>query len=73
MKPVWSVRHRTGWCATRTGRQHNEEAFSVKTLCGYTIALPWGSEKRVPDCPDCLAFMRPKAGKRGDAGIPAKP
>ena len=52
---VVSVRHRDGWCATR--RKHTRYSDCVPTLCGYNVALPWGIERRKPDCPVCLRLM----------------
>lgn len=56
-RPVWCVRHRDGWCATKGGRRPDPEAWSDLTRCGYQVLLRWGSEKRLPDCPECRAKM----------------
>ncbi len=49
----WCVRHRDGWCATKTGKPHKESATNVYTRCGHVVILPMGSEKRVPTCVEC--------------------
>ena len=60
-KPVWCVKHRTGWCATSRGRLPDPEAWSDKTRCGHFVLLRWGSERRIPDCPECLKVMRARS------------
>lgn len=60
MKKVWSVRHRDGWCATANGECPPEEAASVPTACGQFVILPGGSDKLIPDFPDCLAALHAK-------------
>jgi len=52
---VVCVRHRDGWCATR--RNHLRYADSVPTICGYTVTLPWGLERRKPDCEECQRIL----------------
>lgn len=52
---VRCVKHRDGWCATATGEDFAEGAHNVPTACGYFVTLPFGSERRVPDCAECLA------------------
>lgn len=47
-----SVRHRGGWCATRRKRARYSD--SVPTVCGFYVALPWGVERREPDCQECV-------------------
>lgn len=51
----WCAKHRDGWCAVVPDEAPAEGTFSLHTLCGYGITLPWGFDHRVPDCPDCLA------------------
>lgn len=49
---VMCVRHRTGWCALRDQRR-TAYRDSMETKCGYVVTLPWGIERREPDCADC--------------------
>ena len=53
---VICVRHRDGWCATKRekGLQYHD---NVPTLCGAAVTMPWGIERRVPDCQECLAII----------------
>ena len=51
-----SVRHRDGWCATRR-KNDLRYSDSVPTLCGYVVMLPWGIERREPDCPECARIL----------------
>jgi hypothetical protein len=63
----WCVRHRDGWCATKNGKRHADTQDSVPTKCGYFVILPGGSERRAPDCPDCLAALtRAMEAETGD-------
>jgi len=43
MKPVHSVQHRKGWCATKANRPFPDTVNHVDTLCGYVVTLPMGS------------------------------
>ena len=52
------------WCATKTGRPHKAEAWSVKTRCGFFVHLPIGSELRVPTCGLCRGFAQAKLRAR---------
>ena len=47
------VKHRDGWCATKRkkGLQYVDH---IPTICGMVVTLPFGIEKRLPDCPECL-------------------
>jgi len=62
---LWSIRHRTGWCAARYVRDPSGRD-SVRCLCGYYVLFPWGCEplwrKRVT-CLDCLERLEPKRRK----------
>ena len=51
---VWCVHHRDGWCATAPNRKHGDVDYA-KTKCGHVVTLPWGFERRVPDCCECSA------------------
>ncbi len=57
----WLVLHRDGACATASGRQVKDDTLSEKTLCGYFVTLPSGTQKAEPDCPECLAILRGEA------------
>ena len=52
-KERWCVKHRDGWCATKTGKPHKQDAVHVPTRCEHVITLPRGSEKRIPTCDEC--------------------
>lgn len=55
MKPL-CVRHRTGWCKVKDQKVKPadlELANDVETACGYVVTLPWGVERRAPDCVEC--------------------
>lgn len=54
LKPRWCVRHHLGWCATKNGRQHRDDASSVPTKCDHFVVMPMGSERRVPTCIECI-------------------
>ena len=54
---AWCVQHSDGWCATATGKASRDSAVSVKTLCRHYVFLPWGSKRRKPTCPKCLAAL----------------
>ena len=49
---VSCVRSRDGWCALRDQRQTSYRD-SMETRCGMVVALPWGIERRTPDCEEC--------------------
>lgn len=55
---VWCVKHRDGWCATATGKQHSADALNVRTVCQHSIVMPCGSERRVPTCVECIEKLR---------------
>lgn len=69
LEPVWCVGHEHGWCATAYGRQFGEKSLSVKTLCDCRITRPLGSDRRIPDCPQCIDKLRRRA-KRKAANVP---
>ena len=58
LRDVWCVRHRYGWCATKTGKQHRDDATNVKTRCDHYVFMPIGSEKRVPTCVECIEKIK---------------
>jgi hypothetical protein len=58
VRAVWCVRHRDGWCATKTGKPHQEDATSVPTRCGHHVVLPMGSTRHVPTCVECIETMK---------------
>lgn len=60
---VWCVRHRDGWCATATGKKARDSALSVKTKCGNSVILHWGSQERQPNCPECLSELSKRRRK----------
>ena len=49
-----------GWCATRRKRTPSayENITSARTVCGYSVILPWGFARRQPDCPECIAKLK---------------
>jgi hypothetical protein len=47
---------RTFWCYTED-LIPDEDANNVATACDHVVALPWGFEKRVASCPECLALV----------------
>ena len=49
---VSCVRSRDGWCALRDQRQTTYRD-SMETRCGMFVTLPWGIERRTPDCVEC--------------------
>lgn len=49
---VSCVRSRNGWCALRDQRQTTYRD-SMETRCGMFVTLPWGIERRTPDCEEC--------------------
>ena len=49
------VRHHKGWCATN--RKSTSYSDTVPTLCGYKVTLPFGIERRSPDCPECKRII----------------
>jgi hypothetical protein len=53
----WSVEHRDGLCATKTGMRPAENAASVPTLCGQFVILPIDYSQDEPDCPECIASL----------------
>lgn len=67
LEPVWCIQHRDGWCARKHNKRYRSGA-SVPTLCDHFVTFPMGCEKRLPDCPECLAVMEAKRvlGKDGE-------
>jgi len=64
LKPVWCVKHREGWCATKGGRRPDPKALSDATRCGSQVIARWGGEKRIPDCEECLKLMRKRSRQK---------
>jgi hypothetical protein len=61
---VWCVQHRDGWCMTsRQARPPREGAGLIRTKCGCFVVLPWGLEKRRPDCKNCLTRPNKRKGE----------
>lgn len=58
------VRSRDGWCA-RLDQRRTDYADSVETKCGYVVTLPWGVERRVPDCQECRKEIADERRSRG--------
>ncbi len=57
----WIVHHREGWCALPPGAVPDPEALNDPTLCGYVVTMRGGSNRGIPDCPECLALMETQA------------
>lgn len=53
---VWCVKSNEGWCAVADGTEPAEGTWCVETLCGYGITLPYGYDRRRPDCAECVSF-----------------
>ena len=49
----WCIRHRDGWCVSKK-QPPAADAVSDPTLCGFTVTLRWDSERRQPDCAECM-------------------
>lgn len=63
LKAVWCVQHRDGWCAVQKGvvkhgRAPVDTTVDAPTRCGYHVIMPWGFERRLPDCPECLVALQ---------------
>lgn len=54
---AWCVQSQDGWCACQTDKEPEDGLNNVPTVCGYFVVLPWGFDKRIPTCPECLAKM----------------
>lgn len=50
------VRHREGWCATR--KRTLSYGDLIKTACDHYVIGPFGIERRMPDCPECLEWLK---------------
>ena len=50
-----------GWCALPLGAEPDPEAFNDPTLCGYVVTMRGGSNRGMPDCPQCLAILNAPA------------
>ena len=61
--PVWCVKHRDGWCATKFGRRPSGDALHDDTRCGHVVTLRVGSERRMPTCLECVEAVQ-KAARR---------
>lgn len=60
---LWIVHHREGWCTLPPGAEPDPEALNDPTLCGYVVNLRGGTDRGMPDCPDCLTVLRDLAGQ----------
>ncbi len=49
---VVCVHSRDGWCVLRDQRK-TAYSDNVETKCGMVVTLPWGIERRQPDCIEC--------------------
>ncbi len=59
MKPnVLCVEHRQGWCAVESKAKLSEVSVNVPTRCGMFVTLPYGFQKRLPTCKECLGKIR---------------
>lgn len=52
------------WCAVVDGLVPKEDASSVAVMCGHFIILPTGTDRRAPNCPDCVAAIKARKTKR---------
>ncbi len=55
----WCVRHRDGWCAVDRDEEPAEGSWTVGTVCGYGVTLPFGYDRREPDCHNCRVLLGP--------------
>ena len=55
LRRPYCVRHRDGWCTT--SKKTSAYRDNVKTLCDHYVIMPFGFERRQPDCPECLAKL----------------
>jgi pyrimidine deaminase RibD-like protein len=58
VQAVWCVKHRDGWCATKSGRRYAEGITNAPTKCKHYVTLPCGYERRVPTCVECIEAMK---------------
>lgn len=56
-KMVWCIRHKDGYCASKTPSTMPEEADSLPTLCDHFITLPTGIRRGMPTCGECLKIL----------------
>lgn len=59
--PVWCVRHRAGWCATKGNAKPTKDAWSDATACGHFVIMRSGSGLGAPDCPECRTAIAKKS------------
>lgn len=60
---VVCVRSRDGWCALRDQRK-TAYRDNVETRCGMVVTLPWGIDRREPDCIECKKADKQQAEPR---------
>jgi len=56
-KMVWCIRHKGGYCASKTLNEAPDYKDSLPTLCDHFIALPTGIRKGMPTCAECLKVL----------------
>lgn len=62
-RPVWCAQARDKlWCAVKPNKKPKEGVLIVKTVCYMSITLPWGLEKKVPNCKSCRTHVREAQG-----------
>ncbi len=82
-KMAWCIRHKDGYCASKTPSMMPAEEDSMPTLCDHFITLPTGIRKGMPTCAECLKILfegagsgagdRPRrgSGQSPEIGLPA--
>ena len=55
-KPI-IVQSAHGWCALPPGSELDPDACNDPTLCGWVVIMRWGSNRGMPDCPECVALL----------------
>lgn len=45
------------------GTEPDPDACNDPTLCGYVVTLRGGSDRGMPDCPECLAILNAPLGR----------
>lgn len=75
MKPVWCVIrrdprnpqrcHTTIRCVIASRRPYRDNFRFVRTLCNEQVANPWGQDRCLPTCVDCLALLAKQQAVKG--------